>query len=54
MIEIDSFGDFASRDGEKDCPLAIITCPSIVFQGDTCFDRIGCFNKDQLVFPNFL
>lgn len=52
MIKIDSFRDFAPSHGKENRSSTIITSASVVFESDTRLVRIGCFHKDELVFPH--
>ena len=54
VIEIDTFGDFATRDAKEDCTAAIVArCPeSLEREGRLLC--IGRFDENEFVFPDLV
>ena len=54
VVEIDSFADFATRDAQEDGAAAVAASCAVGFEGERCFLRVGCFDEDEFVFPDFV
>ena len=54
VVEIYPFGDLATGDAEHDCPAAVAAGGSVGFEGEGGFLRVGGFDEDEFVFPDFV
>ena len=54
VVEIYAFADFAAGDAEEDGAAAVAAGRAIGFQCEGGFLRVGGFDKDEFVFPDFV
>jgi hypothetical protein len=54
MGEIDTLGNLATGDTEKDSAASVAARRAVCFQGKGGFLRIRGLDKDELIFPNLI
>lgn len=54
VVEVDAFGDLATRDAEQDSAAAVAACGAVGFERQGCFLTVGGFDQDEFVVPDFV